>query len=62
MSQVCNATGKGGGATDGNTGRRFFSGEIIETIKELTSGDSKVLAMQPDVLLLHRNLCVILRY
>jgi hypothetical protein len=60
INQVCQSGSKGGGSTDGNTGRRLFSAEAIPVIKMLTDEDAKTRSMQPDVLTLHRNLSVIL--
>ena len=57
LSMVNRSLGKTGGSTDGNSGRRFFSEEAVETIKQVT--DDKY---HDDILTLHKNLSAILRY
>ena len=47
MSQVCGSLGKGGGCTDGNTGRTFFSTAtlpaILQCVDEKDKDDVKTL-------------------
>ena len=56
VKQICGTLGKGGGSTDGNTGRRFFNLKSLPGI--LMWGDEKY---QSDLSLLHKNLGVLLR-
>ena len=50
------STGKGGSSTNGNQGRRFFSEEVIESIKKLVPEKHR-----ENLLLLHRQISTILR-
>ena len=56
LSKVNRTLGKTGGSTDGPSGRRFFSTEMIESIKELLKPQFHVV-----ILTLHKNLSAILR-
>lgn len=56
INQVCGSLSKGGGSTDGNTGRRFFSITALPAI--LLCVPSKY---KEDVHILHKNLSAALR-
>ena len=56
INQVCGSLSKGGGSTDGNTGRRFFSFNALPTILQCVPSKYK-----DDVHNLHKNLSAALR-
>ena len=55
----CSSGGHGGTTTNGPQGRRFFSEEVIDTIRGLLSGQG-CSKYQENILLLHRQLSTIL--